>query len=55
MPVVNQIEVHPEFNNSAAVEASRRHGIAVEAWSPLGQGTFSRTPQSPESRRQGHT
>jgi diketogulonate reductase-like aldo/keto reductase len=38
VPVVNQIEVHPEFSNSASVAASRRHGIAVDAWSPLGQG-----------------
>ena len=44
VPVVNQIEVHPEFANSAAVEASQRHGIAVEAWSPLGQGKILENP-----------
>ena len=38
-PAVNQIEVHPYFRNDAARHASQRHGIAVEAWSPLGQGT----------------
>jgi 2,5-diketo-D-gluconate reductase A len=38
LPAVNQIEVHPHFANSAAREASARHGIAVVAWSPLGQG-----------------
>jgi 2,5-diketo-D-gluconate reductase A len=38
VPVVNQIEVHPDFANSDAVAASRRHGVVVEAWSPLGQG-----------------
>jgi 2,5-diketo-D-gluconate reductase A len=37
-PAVNQIEVHPYFANDAAREASTRQGIAVEAWSPLGQG-----------------
>jgi 2,5-diketo-D-gluconate reductase A len=37
-PAVNQIEVHPHFRNAAASDATRRHGIAVEAWSPLGQG-----------------
>ena len=37
-PAVNQIEVHPYFRNDAARHASQRHGIAVEAWSPLGQG-----------------
>ena len=40
VPVVNQIEVHPYFTNVAAREASLRHGIAVEAWSPLGQGVL---------------
>lgn len=44
LPVVNQIEVHPGFNNRAAVEASIRYGIAVEAWSPLGQGKISDKP-----------
>jgi len=38
VPAVNQIEVHPYFRNDAAREATRRHGIAIEAWSPLGQG-----------------
>jgi 2,5-diketo-D-gluconate reductase A len=38
VPSVNQIEVHPFFRNDAACAASRRHGTAVEAWSPLAQG-----------------
>lgn len=38
VPVVNQIEAHPYFPNNAARAASAKHGIAVEAWSPLGQG-----------------
>jgi 2,5-diketo-D-gluconate reductase A len=37
-PAVNQIEVHPGFANGLAVDASLRHGVAVEGWSPLGQG-----------------
>ncbi|MGZ4476560.1 MAG: aldo/keto reductase [Nocardioides sp.] len=37
VPVVNQIEVHPYFDN-AAREATLRHGALVEGWSPLGQG-----------------
>jgi 2,5-diketo-D-gluconate reductase A len=37
-PAVNQIEVHPYFANTATRAASVRHGVAVEAWSPLGQG-----------------
>ena len=39
VPAVNQIEVHPYFRNDAARAASARHGVMVEAWSPLGQGT----------------
>ena len=38
VPVVNQIEVHPYFTNEAARAASIRHGIEVEAWSPIAQG-----------------
>ncbi|GAA1914580.1 aldo/keto reductase [Nocardioides marmoribigeumensis] len=37
-PAVNQIEVHPYFANNAAREASHKHGVAVEAWSPIAQG-----------------
>ena len=38
VPAVNQIEVHPYFGNEAAREASRRHGVVVESWSPIAQG-----------------
>lgn len=38
IPAVNQIELHPTFQQSGLAAASRAHGIAVEAYSPLGQG-----------------
>lgn len=38
VPAVNQVEVHPYFANDAACAASIRHGVAVEAHSPLGHG-----------------
>jgi len=44
VPVVNQIEVHPYFANRAARESCARHGIAVESWSPLGQGRLLDDP-----------
>jgi 2,5-diketo-D-gluconate reductase A len=44
VPVVNQIEVHPYFANRDAREASAKHGIAIEAWSPLGQGKILDDP-----------
>ena len=38
VPAVNQIEVHPYFANEEARGASLRHGIEIEAWSPIAQG-----------------
>ncbi|MGW6172352.1 aldo/keto reductase [Arthrobacter sp. NPDC055138] len=38
VPAVNQIEIHPTFQQREVAALSRKHGIAVEAYSPLGQG-----------------
>ncbi|MGO1509370.1 MAG: aldo/keto reductase [Actinomycetaceae bacterium] len=38
LPDVNQIEIHPTFQQHATLAATRSAGIAVEAYSPLGQG-----------------
>jgi 2,5-diketo-D-gluconate reductase A len=38
MPAVNQIELHPTFQQPELTAACRSMGIAVEAYSPLGQG-----------------
>jgi 2,5-diketo-D-gluconate reductase A len=38
VPAVNQIEVHPTYQQRATQEATRAAGIAVEAYSPLGRG-----------------
>jgi diketogulonate reductase-like aldo/keto reductase len=38
VPAVNQVELHPTFRQPATVERSQAHGIAPEAYSPLGQG-----------------
>jgi len=38
VPSVNQIEVHPDFTQDALRAYHRDHGIATEAWSPIGQG-----------------
>ena len=37
-PVVNQIELHPDFAQNDVVAANRKHKVITEAWSPLGQG-----------------
>ena len=41
LPAVNQVEVHPFFGNEDVRAASARHGIAVEAWSPIAKGNVN--------------
>jgi diketogulonate reductase-like aldo/keto reductase len=38
VPVVNQIELHPDFAQRDVVAANAKRKIITEAWSPLGQG-----------------
>ncbi len=38
LPVVNQIELNPYFQQSALREFHTEHDIVTEAWSPLGRG-----------------
>ena len=38
VPVVNQIELHPDFAQRDVVAANTKLRIITEAWSPLGQG-----------------
>lgn len=44
VPAVNQVELHPTFQQPATLEATRRAGVAVEAYSPLGQGRDLESP-----------
>jgi len=37
-PVLNQIELHPQFQQSKMRAVNAERGIATESWSPLGQG-----------------
>lgn len=43
-PALNQIELHPRFQQRALREANARHGVATESWSPLGQGRLLQDP-----------
>ncbi|SEE94884.1 aldo/keto reductase [Ruania alba] len=38
VPVLNQVELHPYFQQGALREVNASHQIATEAWSPLGSG-----------------
>ena len=38
VPVLNQIELHPRFQQKELREFHDKHGIFTECWSPLGQG-----------------
>ncbi|MFE7313048.1 aldo/keto reductase [Streptomyces sp. NPDC057555] len=38
VPAVNQIELHPQLQQAESRAFHAKHGIATEAWSPLGQG-----------------
>ncbi len=44
MPMINQIELHPEFRQFELCEYCRRNDILVEAWSPLMRGEALEIP-----------
>lgn len=44
VPVVNQIELHPSFQQHALREVNAQHDIIIESWSPLGRGAVADDP-----------
>jgi 2,5-diketo-D-gluconate reductase A len=44
VPVVNQIELHPRFQQRDKREFHARHDIRIESWSPLGSGRLLDDP-----------
>jgi len=40
VPAVDQIELHPYHQQPATATFAEEHGIAIEAWGPLGQGKY---------------
>lgn len=43
-PAVNQIELHPRFQQRALRAFHDQHGIKTESWSPLGRGSLLGDP-----------
>jgi 2,5-diketo-D-gluconate reductase A len=43
-PAVNQIELHPRFQQRDKREFHARHDIRIESWSPLGSGRLLEDP-----------
>ena len=39
-PAVNQVELHPFFAQTSALENMRRYGVLPEAWAPFAEGKF---------------
>ena len=37
-PAINQVELHPYFQQCQLKETNARHGVVTQAWSPLAQG-----------------
>jgi 2,5-diketo-D-gluconate reductase A len=48
VPAVNQIELHPYFQNREVRSYGEEHGIATEAWSPIAQGDVLDDPMVTE-------
>jgi 2,5-diketo-D-gluconate reductase A len=43
-PALNQIELHPRFQQRGLREVHAKHGIATESWAPLGRSKFLEDP-----------
>ncbi|SOC43303.1 diketogulonate reductase-like aldo/keto reductase [Rhizobium subbaraonis] len=55
-PVINQIELHPDFQQKTARAFHDRLRIATESWSPLGQGKLLDNPTvAAIARKHGRT
>lgn len=44
IPVLNQVELHPRFQQSSLRAFQEKYGIKTESWSPLGRGRFLLDP-----------
>ncbi len=44
VPVINQIELHPDFQQRQLRDVHAKLGIVTQSWSPLGQGKLLKDP-----------
>lgn len=44
-PEINQIELHPGWLPQKEIDFCNKHGIQIEAWSPLGNGLLLTNPE----------
>lgn len=44
IPAINQIELHPGFQQADLRAFNASHGIATEAWAPIGRGRYNDEP-----------
>lgn len=45
VPAINQIELHPDFQQRESRAFHEKHQIATQSWSPLGQGKLLNHPE----------
>ncbi|GAA2237947.1 aldo/keto reductase [Herbiconiux moechotypicola] len=45
VPAVNQVELHVDFQQAELRAYAAEHGIAIEAWGPLGQGRINESEE----------
>lgn len=56
-PSVNQVELHPYFNQPTQRAADRAHGVLTQAWTPIGKGKslFGEAPITALAAKHGRT
>ncbi len=54
-PAVNQLEIHPAFQQRGLVRFCRERGVAIQAWSPMGRGVLRTAEFEEMAARYGKT
>ncbi len=47
VPTVNQIELHPAYQQREVTSLAAQHDVKIEAWGPLGQGKYDLSAEAP--------